>query len=188
MDEKRKVILITDGDYIAARTIEVAARRVGGSCIRASRGNPTPLKGEQIARLILKAQREPVLVMVDDRGECGKGKGETVLEYLVKHPDLQVLGVIAVASNSETNNGVRVDFSVDKDGRIIKGPVNKHGCPEPNDHKLLEGDTIEILQELTVPLVVGTGDIGKMQGKDDWRFGAQITTRVIREIMVRSEE
>ncbi len=185
---KRKVILVTDGDFVAAKTLEVAAQRVGGSCISASKGNPTRLSGEQIFKLIKQAEREPVLVMVDDRGEAGKGKGESALEYLVNHPDLEILGIIAVASNSEIDNGIKVDFSIDKDGRKIDGPVDKLGSPEPQGNQYLEGDTVEVLDKLDVPLIVGTGDTGKMQGKDIWYRGADITTRAVKEILARSEK
>lgn len=188
MRTKRRVILITDGDYVAAKTVKVVAEKVGGTCVMASRGNPTPLTGKQIVELIKKAEKEPVLVMVDDRGEAGKGKGESVLEYVVNHPELEVLGAVAVASNSDTDNGVEVDFSIDKDGNRIEGPVDKCGCSEPKGHRFLEGDTIEILESLQVPIVIGTGDTGKMQGKDDWRQGAEITTQAVREIIARSEK
>lgn len=41
MTTKRKVILVTDGDVYAAKTIEYAASKVGGRCISQSKGNPS---------------------------------------------------------------------------------------------------------------------------------------------------
>ncbi|HWJ04083.1 MAG TPA: stage V sporulation protein AE [Verrucomicrobiae bacterium] len=183
----KKVILITDGDSVAAKTVEVVAQRVGGSCISASQGNPTEITGEKLLRLIKKAAKEPVLVMVDDKGEPGKGQGESVLEYLANSPEVEILGTVAVAANSYTYQGVEVDFSIDKDGRKVAGPVNKNGCPEPRGHKFLEGDTVEVLNKLDIPIIVGTGDTGKMQGNDDWHLGADITTRAVQEILARSD-
>lgn len=188
MSRKKKVILITDGDAVAARTLEVVADRVGGSCVTASWGNPTRISGEQAVELIRKARREPVLVMVDDRGAAGKGKGESLLEYLVTHPEVEVLGTVAVASNSDTDNGIKVDLSIDQNCKEVDGPVDKEGVPEPPDHKYLEGDTVEILARLEVPVIVGTGDTGKMQGKDSMYLGAEITTRAVQEILSRSEK
>lgn len=188
MDKKRRVILITDGDAVAAKTVEVVARRVNGCCISASQGNPTALSGEQIVNLIKRASKDPVLVMVDDRGEPGKGKGESVLEYIARHPAVEVLGTVAVAANSYTYRGIKVDFSIDKDGRLIEGPVDKNGLPEQAGHQFLEGDTVEILNSLQIPVIVGTGDTGKMQGKDDYHLGAAVTTRAVKEILARSEK
>lgn len=188
MQDKRKVIIVTDGDYVAAKTLQVVAERVGGTCISESCGNPTVLKGEEILELIKKAKREPVLVMVDDRGKPGKGKGESVLEYLMMQPEIEILGVVAVAANSDTYHGIEVDFSIDKDGHKVDGPVDKHGLPEEQGHQYLEGDTVEILQNLKVPIIVGTGDTGKMQGRDAWQHGAKITTQAVKEILARSGE
>ena len=183
---KKKVIVITDGDTRAAKSIEVAAARVGGCCISASQGNPTVLLPEEIVILIKQSDKEPVLVMVDDKGRPGKGSGEAVVEYLVAHPDIEVLGTVAVAANSETLNGIKVDFSIDNEGKKIDGPVDKYGRPEPLGNVYLEGDTVEILAELDIPVIVGTGDTGKMMGQDDWHIGADITTRAVREILEKS--
>lgn len=45
MTTKRKVILVTDGDVYAAKTIEYAASKVGGRCISQSKGNPSTRSG-----------------------------------------------------------------------------------------------------------------------------------------------
>ncbi len=188
MLKKRQVILITDGDTVAAKAVAVAARRVHGCCISVSQGNPTVLSGEQIVELIKSARRDPVLVMVDDRGQPGKGKGESVIEQIAADPAIEILGTVAVAANSYTYKGIKVDFSIDKDGSWVEGPVDKYGIPEPRGHRFLEGDTVEVLNTLDIPLIVGTGDTGKMQGKDDYRLGAEITTRAVKEILLRSEK
>ena len=52
MDDKRKVILITDGDEYAKRAIECVAKGYGGRCISSSKGNPSVLSGREIVKLI----------------------------------------------------------------------------------------------------------------------------------------
>lgn len=47
-NNKRRVILVTDGDGIAKKAVETAALRIGGRCISKSAGNPTPLSGKKI--------------------------------------------------------------------------------------------------------------------------------------------
>ena len=81
--EKRKVILITDGDNMARSSVETVAQKVGGRCISLSGGNPTPLSGPEIVDLVKKAASDPVLVMVDDRGKSSQGRGEQALKYIV---------------------------------------------------------------------------------------------------------
>lgn len=184
--QMRKVVLITDGDKMARKTIEVAAKNVGGCCISASAGNPTPISGEEIVKLIKKAQTDPVLVMLDDKGCRHKGVGEKAMEYIVKHPEVDVLGVIAVASNTSYTHGVSVKNAISLDGKIIDRPVDKEGYAEPKGHHVLEGDTVDVLEELDIPIVIGIGDIGKMHGKDHYEHGAPITTKAVNYILQRS--
>ena len=54
------------------------------------------LKGSEIVNLIKKTAQDPVLVMFDDSGFIGEGAGEQALRYVAHHPDIEVLGVIAV--------------------------------------------------------------------------------------------
>ena len=55
MDEtRRSVILVTDGDEYARKTLEYIAKEVGGRCISKSQGNPTTLTGEQMVEYILQ--------------------------------------------------------------------------------------------------------------------------------------
>lgn len=181
---KKKVIFVTDGDAKAQHIVEEAAQRVGGRCISISGGNPTKVGSEELLSAIQSAQGEPVLVMVDDCGLRRKGPGEAVLENLVKDPSLDVLGVLAVASDTSRVEGVPVLESVTRQGRIIEGPVDKDGYPEQEGHSKVEGDTVDVLNHLDVPVIIGIGDLGKQGDADD---RARITTRAIEEIIRLAE-
>lgn len=180
---KRKVILVTDGDMIAKRAVETAARNVGARCISRSAGNPTMQSGQELVDLIKTAPGDPVVVMLDDRGYNGRGRGEEAMAYIARHPEIQVLGVLAVASNTAKVNGCKVDLSVSREGKIIEDPVDKLGRPVGD---LLKGDTVEMIDSLDIPLIVGIGDIGKMDGADDVEKGAPLTTRALKTILEKS--
>ncbi|KNF09258.1 stage V sporulation protein AE [Gottschalkia purinilytica] len=183
---KREIILVTDGDSIAQKAVEKAALNVGGRCISRSAGNPTPLTGSTIVELIKKAKYDPVLVMVDDIGDPGFGKGEQALKDIMEHSDMEILGVIAVASNTEEIEGIEVDFSINCMCEIVENAVDKNGLE--TDSKILYGDTVDIINYIQErPLVVGIGDIGKMQGKDRICEGAPVLTKAIKEILNRSD-
>ncbi|NLW56458.1 MAG: stage V sporulation protein AE [Firmicutes bacterium] len=181
--QKKKLIIITDGDHTARETIEKAGANLGLHTISASGGNPTVLPAEEVKRKITEAEQELLLMMVDDAGFRAKGPGERVLEALWQDERFSVLGVVAVASNTEGVVGVPVDFSVTREGKIHWGPVNKEGKPEPEGRLRVEGDTVDVLNGLPIPLIVGIGDIGKMEHADDKEQGAKITTLAIREIL-----
>lgn len=182
--EKKRVILVTDGDGIARKAVETAALRIGGRCISRSAGNPTPMSGQKILELIRQTPYDPVVVMVDDRGDTGMGKGERVIMELAKSPEIKILGVVAVASNTEGVNGVSVDFSITKDGNIIPNTVDKYG--NKRDGNKIIGDTVDILESVDVPVIVGIGDPGKMNGKDCCDKGAPIITKAMKEIIERA--
>ncbi len=182
-DQKRKVILVTDGDRIAQKAVETAARNVGVRCISRSAGNPTRQSGQELVKLIKDAPLDPVVVMLDDRGFSGPGRGESALAYIAGHPDIQVLGILAVASNTDQVSGCRVDASVSKTGQVIEGSVNKWGLPEEDP---LQGDTVEVIDGLNVPLVIGIGDIGKMDRADAAEKGAPLTTKAFQTILEKS--
>lgn len=184
MTEKRNVIFVTDGDQIARRTLEVAAKNVGARCISMSAGNPSRLTGPQLLKLIKSAAHDPVIVMFDDKGTEGQGLGEKAMMEVYNSPDVNILGVLAVASNSFCCDGAKVDISITDTGAVVKSPVNKFG--KANKRKELQGDTVEILNDMDIPLIVGIGDIGKMQGADDYHYGATVTTRALQEIIERS--
>lgn len=185
-DERRKVIVVTDGDRIAGKAVKIAAKKVGARFISLTTGNPTPINGTEVVKLIKKAPHDPVVIMVDDRGKCGMGQGEKIFKYVAKHPDIEVIGVVAVASNTLNEKGVKVDQSVTRDGKFVDVPVDKDGFPEMRGHQYLEGDTVDIIKELHIPVVIGTGDTGKMDRKDDVCKGAPVTTKALLEIMNRS--
>lgn len=186
-----KVIIVTDGDRVATRAVETAAAHLGLRCISASSGNPTPIPGRDIAAMVRQASQAagdetPVVVMVDDRGHHGIGKGEKALLEFSAEPDMEILGVVAVASNTDGVPGTTVDFSIDQDGQVVDGPVDNSGVPEESDHKRVEGDTTGVVDRIGPPVVVGLGDVGKMGGADAPEAGAKITERALAEILRRS--
>jgi len=181
---KRKVILVTDGDYFAYKAVLAAAHNIGGSVITKSAGNPTPLTSEAILRMIGEAEKEPVVIMVDDSGHAGMGCGEEIMMAIIRHPEVEVLGVIAVASNTEGGEGVEVTESVTREGNVIDQGVDKHGIPKTT--KTVNGDTVSILERMNIPVIIGLGDPGKMDYKDDPAKGAPITTKALKEIMESS--
>lgn len=181
---KKRVILVTDGDGIAKKAVETAALRIGGRCISKSAGNPTPMSGRSILKLIGQTPYDPVVVMVDDKGNTGTGKGEMVMLELAQSEEIEIIGVIAVASNTENVKGTSVDFSITRDGNIIYDTVDKYGKKTVGDR--ISGDTVDILDTIRVPVIVGIGDPGKMNGRDCCDKGAPIITKAMKEIMERS--
>lgn len=182
---KTRVILVTDGDCIAQKAVETAVKSIGGRCISASAGNPTPLSGKKIVELIKQAEADPVVVMFDDKGSSGKGRGETALEFVARHPDLEVMGVLAVASNTGWAGGASIDCAVTAEQQVIEGRVDKDGRAVSKEKYVL-GDTVDVLDALKgekIPFVVGVGDLGKMNGRDDPARGAEITTKALRTIV-----
>lgn len=184
--EKARVILVTDGDRVAQHVVEEIARDLGLRCISASAGNPTPISGREIVNMVKTAHHDPVLVMVDDRGCCEKGLGEQALEYIVSQPDIEVLGVVAVASNTSHIQGIAVDACITADGKITHQSVDKNGDLKKSANSVIKGDTVDVLNELDVPVIIGVGDIGKMDKADDIGRGSPITRKAIEEILKRS--
>lgn len=178
---KRKIILITDGDIVAKKAVEQAARNIGGRCISRSAGNPTPISGEEIAKLVFEAKYEPILVMVDDIGNPETGDGEKALAYLLTHSEIEVMGVVAVASNTEKVKGIEVNYSIDYSGEVVNNAVDKNGYE--TDTKILYGDTVDILNSFSVPLIIGIGDIGKINGIKQHIKGVTIITKALQEII-----
>lgn len=184
--QKRKVILVTDGDLMAKKAVEIAARRIGGRCISKSAGNPTPFSGTKIAEMVKQTPHDPAVVMVDDRGHTGEGKGEHAIREIAQNPDIEIVGAIAVASNTEGVNGTRIDCSVTKNGNVVDSTVDKHG--NKMNGYIIKGDTVDILEDMDVPIVIGVGDPGKMDGKDRCENGAPIITKAMKEIIKRSDQ
>lgn len=186
MRERTKVILVTDGDTIAKKAIEEAVRKLGLRCISRSAGNPTPYSGEVITKLIKKAKYNPVVVMLDDKGFRGKGKGERAAEIIAKDPEIEIIGAIAVASNTYGVKGTHVDFCITKNGEKISLPVDKAGNCKTDGQTVLQGDTVDVLEDLGIPVIIGIGDPGKMDYFDNYKRGAPITTLAIKEILYRN--
>ncbi|MBE4910357.1 stage V sporulation protein AE [Bacillus luteolus] len=182
---RRKVILVTDGDEYALKTIEYVAKEVNGRCISKSYGNPTTISGPEIVKLIFDAPYDPVFVMFDDSGFLGEGAGERAMKYVATHEDIDVIGVIAVASKTHQSEWTRVDVSIDRFGELTHYGVDKSGLAEL-DVGRINGDTVYVLDELNIPLIVGLGDIGKMAGKDHIQVGAPITKKAVELILERS--
>ncbi|MBS4173334.1 stage V sporulation protein AE [Bacillus sp. FJAT-49736] len=185
MNTKRQVILITDGDEYAKQAIESIAKKIGGRCISQSGGNPSLLTGEEIVEMIKKARSDPVIVMFDDSGFIGEGKGEQSLQYVANHEDINVLGVVAVASNTHDREWTKVDVCIDRNGNLTPYGVDKFGEPE-FELQRINGDTVYSLDQLNVPIIVGVGDIGKMGKIDHYLNGAPITMKAVELILERS--
>lgn len=181
MVERRQVILVTDGDDAARAALQVAARRIRARIISKSAGNPTPLSGVELVRLIEQTPHGPVIVMLDDNGDGNQGGGEQALQVLLAHPNIDVIGVLAVASNTSSVRGVPVDFSVDQRARRVETGVNKDGFAVK--HYMVYGDTVDALRNLDAPVIVGVGDIGKMGGRDAALRGAPVTTKALRLLL-----
>jgi len=177
---KVRVILITDGDRVAQKAVENIGFSLGLRCISASGGNPTPITGEEIVSLVKKVPYDPVLVMFD------KWKGETAMEYVANHPDVEVLGAVAVASNTTGIEGVQADACICSSGKLVERPVDKYGDVKCGCKTVVTGDTVDVLNEVDVPVIIGVGDIGKMDKADDVKKGAPITRKAIEEILRRS--
>lgn len=181
---KRQVIVVTDGDSAAQRAVEVAATNIGGRCISASAGNPTILTGDEIVQLVMEAPKDPVVVMVDDRGQKGVGVGEEALGSIMRNHEVDILGIVAVSSNGKDCNGLDVTCSITKDGKVIDGAVDKRG--QDIGEKDICGDTLSILKGKKGLVIVGIGDPGKMDYQDEVSKGAPITTKALQEVIKRS--
>jgi stage V sporulation protein AE len=183
--KKRRVILVTDGDEFAYRTIQYIAGQIGGRCISRSHGNPTKLTGEELVELILQTPYDPVFVMFDDCGAIGEGAGEQALQYVATHEQIEVLGALAVASNTHKHEWAKVHVSIDRDGNVTEYGVDKEGIPELEVGRI-NGDTVYCLDQLKIPIIVGIGDIGKMGYRDHIKHGSPITRKAVEFILERS--
>ncbi|MFA9556073.1 stage V sporulation protein AE [Evansella sp. AB-rgal1] len=185
MNSKKKVILITDGDAAAKQAIQTAADNLGCHIVWESGGNPTRISGEQILNFISKSEKDLVLVMFDDCGFPEEGPGESALIEVVNSPEVEILGAVAVASQSYSHEWTRVDFSIDKNGVITEYGVDKDGIIDTEIGRI-RGDTVYSLDSLEIPIIVGVGDLGKMGGRDSVQLGSPITKLAIELILERS--
>lgn len=179
--KKRRVIIVTDGDSAAKEAVEKAASNIGGRCISSSAGNPTLLTGEEILQKILSAANDPVVVMADDKGALGKGRGEAAMEFLLNCSELDILGIVAVSSMGKDCNGLNINYSVTNSGDVVKNAVDKFGNNTYKDK--ICGDTLSILRSRRDIFIVGIGDPGKMDYQDDVRKGSPITTKALKIIL-----
>lgn len=182
--EKRKVIFVTDGDVVAQKAVEIAASNIGSRCISASAGNPTLLSGKRIVELIRESEHDPVVVMADDRGRKGEGKGETAMKEVIEDEGIDVLGVVAVSSNGKDCSGLDITCSITKDGEVIEGAVDKYG--NDTGSNVICGDTLSVLKSMKGIVIVGIGDPGKMDYNDEISKGAPVTTKALSEVLRRS--
>ncbi|HOM01639.1 MAG TPA: stage V sporulation protein AE [Acetivibrio sp.] len=182
--DKRKVIIVTDGDMAAKAALEVAASNIGGRCISYTAGNPTVLTGYEIVELIKASQQDPVIVMVDDKGRKGRGAGEAAMESILNNNDIEVLGIVAVSSDGKDCNGIKLTCSITREGKVIGGSVDKRGVPTRNGK--ICGDTLSILRGRKDLVIVGMGDPGKMDFYDSIEKGAPVTTKALEEVIKRS--
>ncbi|WP_026689409.1 stage V sporulation protein AE [Alteribacter aurantiacus] len=186
MGTKKRVILITDGDTAARMAVERASKKLHCFCISKSGGNPSPLTGEALVDLVLECPGDPVIVLFDDCGYPEEGPGEKALLTICQHPDLTILGAIAVASQSYSHEWAKVNFSIDRNGELTEYGVDKDGIVDTEIGRI-RGDTVYVLDQVDIPIVIGVGDLGKMGGRDSIDKGAPITTQAIKTILERSD-
>lgn len=177
---RKRVIVLTDGDHTAYRALSKVCEELSCHPLRASAGNPTPMSGQELLQAIQNAPQDPVVVMVDDRGDAGTGKGENALQELLESHNIDLLGVVAVAANTHPVTGVEVQESVDRDGEVVHYAVDKEGQTVAGH--VLKGDTVDVLGNYS-GVVVGLGDPGKMNGHDAISRGVPATRAAIEEIL-----
>lgn len=186
MNLKKQVILITDGDDSAKAAVKHVANELGLHFLAESSGNPTKISGTELVNLILKADEHIVLALFDDCGFPDEGPGEAILAHVVHSPQIEVLGAIAVASESYSHEWTRVDVSIDRNGNITEYGVDKGGIIDTEIGRI-KGDTVSVLDQLSIPIIVGVGDIGKMGNRDSVEKGAPITKLAVELILERSK-
>ncbi|MFP7169451.1 stage V sporulation protein AE [Terribacillus sp. 7520-G] len=180
----KKVILITDGDAYAKRTIDYLAKKLGGTSLSHLADNPMTIDADVMKNAIHSADDEPVYVLLDDGGVPGIGKGEKLLKAINDDPGIEVIGALAVASHTQNQEWSRVSFSIDQDGELLPYGVDKEGVITEELGRI-NGDTVYLLDQLDLPLVIAIGDIGKMHGKDAIELGSPITEQALRIILER---
>lgn len=73
---RRRVVLVTDGDEYAKRTIELLTKEFGEGVFQHHKVIQTKLTGKKVVELIMQTPYDPVFVMFDDSGFIGEGSGE----------------------------------------------------------------------------------------------------------------
>jgi stage V sporulation protein AE len=184
MNKMKRVILITDGDAYAKRTIDYLAHKIGGTSLSYLADNPMTADESAIKAAIQAAPQEPVYVLLDDGGVPGVGSGEKILQSIAADPEINIIGALAVAAHTQNREWSRVSFSIDQDGELQPFGVDKEGVIT-DELGRINGDTIYLLDQLDLPIVVAIGDIGKMRGKDRIEIGSPITAQALRIILER---
>ncbi|SDD45907.1 stage V sporulation protein AE [Terribacillus halophilus] len=180
----KKVILITDGDAYAKRSIDYLAEILGGTSLSYLADNPMTIDAQSMKNAIHTADDEPVYVLLDDGGVPGIGNGEKLLLAIADDPEIDVIGALAVAAHTQNREWSRVSFSIDQDGELQPFGVDKEGVIT-EEFGRINGDTVYLLDQLDIPLVIAIGDIGKMHGKDAIELGSPITEQALRIILER---
>ncbi|MDC3415426.1 stage V sporulation protein AE [Aquibacillus salsiterrae] len=184
MGKQKKVIIITDGDEYARKTIDYLANQLGGTSLSELTNNPSKVPPEKVLQAVHEAKQEPVYVLIDDAGVQGVGFGEKILSSLAEDPKIEIIGAIAVAAHTKNMEWCRFTFAIDNEGNQIPYGVDKKGIPIPEVGRI-NGDTIYLLDQLDLPLVIAIGDIGKMDGKDDIKKGSPVTRKALEIIFER---
>ena len=78
-----------------------------------------------------------------------------------------------------------MDVSIDRSGELTEHGVDKHGVRDIEIGRI-DGDTVYVLDELDLPVIVGVGDIGKMDGQDTVEKGCPITRQAVDILLERS--
>ncbi|MFB4160651.1 stage V sporulation protein AE [Geomicrobium sp. JSM 1781026] len=180
-----KVIFVTDGDAIAVKAVLAATKVLHLGCIILSGGNPSVCTYEDLHKAILHSKHDTTVVMFDDAGTTSVGPGERLMKRLVEEGHIHVLGALAVSSANRSGDWTRVNVSIDRNGNLVSNGVDKEGIEELDDHRVY-GDTVYILDQLALPIIVGVGDLGKMGGKDHPHHGSPVTQRALHLILERS--
>ena len=181
---KKRVIIITDGDEYAKKTLDYLVEQIGGTCLSYLSDNPTQATPDEVKQAVHLCKEEPVYVLIDDAGVYGVGSGEAILVALAKDPQVEIIGAIAVAAHTKNMEWSRFTFAIDQHGELIPNGVDKEGVRLPEVGRI-NGDTIYSLDQLDLPIVIAIGDIGKMHGKDDIKKGSPITRKAIEIILER---
>ncbi|CQR46740.1 hypothetical protein BN1058_01014 [Paraliobacillus sp. PM-2] len=182
----KEIIIITDGDHFARKAMESVSKQLGGTALLSLADNPSKITPSTMIHAIKQAKTKLVYVLIDDAGFSGVGSGEAILQALANDPDMIIIGAVAVAAHTKNKEWTRVSFAIDQDGNIIKNGVNKEGIPIYESGRI-NGDTVYLLDQLAIPTVVGIGDIGKMNRRDDVDKGCPITKKAIELILERRQ-
>ena len=183
-ESAKKVIVVTDGDSTARKVVERVASNIGGPLHQYVRRESHRGLGRGDCGGHQESPGQPGPGHGGRRRQKGAGPGERALAKIAGDPGIEIIGAIAVASHTGHVEGVPVEASVDRNGKTVPGAVDKEGVPAATDK--VQGDTVDILNSLAVPVIIGLGDLGKMDRADRVETGARVTTEAVQEIMRRA--